>query len=131
MFGEYIGRITLTVDLAEVYTLGPYGLLDPKCVCVSMCLSLPSPCREQIPIAALESVQTRKGSSTPTSLSSAWYPRPCPAPLITPANSASPELREMLVCVDDQCFMQCLPSITQPPEVDFLVSGQPAQSVSV
>jgi hypothetical protein len=36
VFGEYIGRITLTVDLAEVYTLGPYGLLDPKCVCVEV-----------------------------------------------------------------------------------------------
>jgi hypothetical protein len=36
VLGEYIGWITLTVDLAKVYAVGPHGLLDPKRVCVEV-----------------------------------------------------------------------------------------------
>jgi hypothetical protein len=36
VFGEYICRITLTVDLAEVYASGPYHLLDPERVCIEV-----------------------------------------------------------------------------------------------
>ena len=36
----------------------------------------------------------------------------------------------MLVCVEDQCLTQWLPSMTAPPEVDLRVFGHPAQSVS-
>ena len=50
---------------------------------------------------------------------------------MTPANSASPELSAVLAWVDDKCFIACSPSITTPPEVNFLVRGHPAQSVSV
>ena len=41
-------------------------------VWVSRCRSLPSPWREQIPIAALLSVHTRTGAVTPKSRSRAW-----------------------------------------------------------
>ena len=50
---------------------------------------------------------------------------------MTPPNSASPELRLILVWVDDQCLLVCWPSITTPPEVDFAVDLHPAQSLSV
>ena len=45
-------------------------------VWVSKCRILPSPWRQQMPLAALESVQTRKGTLTPRSSKRALYPRP-------------------------------------------------------
>jgi hypothetical protein len=36
VFGEYIGWITLAVDLAKIYAFGPHRLLDPKRVCVEV-----------------------------------------------------------------------------------------------
>ena len=53
------------------------------------------------------------------------------APVLPFTNSTSPELSEILVCVEDQCFKAWLPTITHPPDVDFLVRWQPAQSASV
>jgi len=41
-------------------------------VWVSRCLSFPSPCREQIPTAADESVHTLSGTEIPRSLSRLW-----------------------------------------------------------
>ena len=45
-------------------------------VSVSRCRILPKPCREQMPIAALESVQTRRGALILKSSKRASYPRP-------------------------------------------------------
>ena len=64
---------------------------------VPKCRNLRSPCMLQIPIAAIESIQRRKGTSTPRCLNRAWWPSPWPAPRRTPMNSASPELSAMLV----------------------------------
>jgi hypothetical protein len=36
VLGEYVRRVTLTVDFPEVDSLGPYRLLDPKRVCVEV-----------------------------------------------------------------------------------------------
>ena len=36
MLGENVCWVTLTVDLAEVYALGPHRLLDPKRVCIEV-----------------------------------------------------------------------------------------------
>ncbi len=69
-------------------------------VWVSKCRNLPKPWREQIPIDALESVQTRIGTSWPRSLRRLWYPSPIPAPLTTLLNSASPLLSATLLWVD-------------------------------
>eukprot|EP00969_Alexandrium_andersonii_P099741 4399920-Alexandrium_andersonii.AAC.1 len=57
-------------------------------------------------------------------------PRPSAAPLTIPASSASPELKAMVFCVDDQCLMACILLIHTPPLVDRRVSRHPAKSVS-
>jgi len=36
MFGKYVGWILLSVDFAQVHTLGSDGLLNPKRVCVEV-----------------------------------------------------------------------------------------------
>ena len=56
-------------------------------------------------IAVSESIQTRSGSFQSRTLSKAWYTMPILVALATLYNSASPELREMLVWVDYQCFV--------------------------
>ena len=39
--------------------------------------------------------------------------------------------REIGTCVVDHDLMRCWPSIKHPPDVDLLVRGHPAQSVSL
>eukprot|EP00969_Alexandrium_andersonii_P252141 11144442-Alexandrium_andersonii.AAC.1 len=57
----------------------------------------PIPARRQTPVAALLSEKLK-----PRSWATATSPRPSAAPLATPANSASPELKAMVFWVVDQ-----------------------------
>ena len=66
-------------------------------VLVSTCRSLPSPCRDVIPMAALLSVHSRTGTVTPRSSNNACWPNDTAAPFTRPWNSASPEDRVILL----------------------------------
>ena len=46
-------------------------------------------------------------------------------------SDVQPLLKEMAAWVDDQDLIKCLPNMTQPPDVLFLVRMHPAQSVSL
>ena len=48
----------------------------------------------------------------------------------SPPSSASAELRVTVLCVLDQCLMRWPPLRVRPPEVERLVEGHPAKSVS-
>eukprot|EP00969_Alexandrium_andersonii_P038734 1697703-Alexandrium_andersonii.AAC.1 len=61
---------------------------------MARCRTRPIPVRRQIPIAAL-SAQTSRDTASPRPWAMATRPRPSAAPLTTPANSASPELKAM------------------------------------
>eukprot|EP00969_Alexandrium_andersonii_P347553 15366817-Alexandrium_andersonii.AAC.1 len=57
-------------------------------------------------------------------------PRPSAAPLTTPANSASPELKAMVFWVVDQCSMARCPRMRAPPRVGRRARRRPAKSAS-
>ena len=130
MFGEYVGWAALTINLAQVDTFRSHRLLYPQGVSVQMPeLAKPLPrayanCSAGISPHAQRQLDThilKQSLVTEALARSSDYS----------ANSASPELRDMLDCVEDQCFMQWRPRIAHPPDVDLRVSGHPAQSVSV
>ncbi len=82
-------------------------------------------------MAAEESVHTLSPTWMPKSRSRLWWPKPAPAPLTTPLNSASPLLSATLDCVDDDVFIGWDPRSAHPPLVLLRILGHPAQSVSV
>ena len=91
---------------------------------------MPSPLLLEIPIAAVASDHTLGFVSQFVSFASAWIPRACAIPAPIPDSSASLELSAIAVWVFDQCLTNAPPTSAQPPEVDLLVTAQPAKSVS-
>eukprot|EP00969_Alexandrium_andersonii_P263652 11653315-Alexandrium_andersonii.AAC.1 len=89
----------------------------------------PIPARQQIPIAALLSARTSRGAANPRSWATATSPSPSAAPLATPANSASPDLKAMVFCAVDQRVTAHNPRAHAPPRVDRL-AAHPAKSAS-
>ena len=94
------------------------------------CRTLPSPRLRQMPIAAAASEKISMDQINPRSAATACIPNEWLAPLHTPTNSASAELKVTVDWVLDQWRIRCPPCIIIPPEVERRVTTQPAKSVS-
>ena len=96
---------------------------------VLKCFNLPHPLRSVMPLAAELSLRIRKFTLFPKSYIMSRAPIPSQPALTVALSSASPTDNATVACVLLQCAKQCLPIVTTPPDVDFLVLTHPAQSL--
>ena len=127
--GKYVRRVLGALNLVEREVVPAYPLLHPELPDgeVPYLANTRAPTDADggatVGVDLKEQVEAKVGAQ-------AGQAQALPAPLTTPASSASPELNAMTFCVVAQCLITWAPRQQMPPEVDLRVVMQPAKSVS-